>query len=59
MFIGVYTHREMSYHRAYSFIKKLKLGHEHVISYLQTLDNENNEALENLKNLKKEKHFYC
>ena len=45
----------MSYHRAYSFKKILKLGHEQVISHLQRLENENNEASENYMKLKKKK----
>ena len=41
----------MSYHRAYSFDVELKFGHEQVISHLQRLENENNEASENHKKL--------
>ena len=55
----VYTTRDMSYHRAYSFYGKLKLGHEQVISHQQRLENENNESLENHKKLKEKKFFYC
>ena len=59
VFMGVYMPRNMSYHRAYSLYEKVKLGHLQVISHLQRLENEDNEASENHKKLKKKKCFYC
>ena len=52
--MGVYTPRDKSYHRAYSFYEKLKLGHEQVISHLQRLENENNKTSEKLQEAQEE-----